>query len=242
MVRSPERAGCPGPVSRAPQKEAPVRSTIRRITTTTTLALGIIAAALPATAVAADVVGPDLVPCIGDQDVTVVVDFTDLGGQVESGCATAGATGTEALVEAGFTDTRDGAGMICALNALPDPCPAEFTGSYWSYWFAGDTGWESYLEGSDTAVTTAGGIEGWRYSDGTAGPQVSPVAGEAAAEGTADETITATPVSAPVQDGLSTAAIAGIILAVLLAGAAAVIGLRRRHDTLGGTDHTDHQD
>ena len=229
---------------------------LRRIAATTTLALGVVAAGLPATAVATDVVGPELEVCADDQ-VTVVVDFTDLGGQVESGCATPGTTGSAALLEAGFTDTRDDFTMICAINAQPDPCPAEFTGSYWSYWYAADGAWQSYLEGSDTAVTAAAGIEGWRYSDGSAGPQVAlpgatgdePVAEEPTEEATpdeteeatAEETVEATPISAPVEDegGLSTAAVAGIALAVLLAGAAAVIGLRRRHDTLAGPDAQD---
>uniref|UniRef100_UPI0035683872 hypothetical protein n=1 Tax=Actinotalea sp. TaxID=1872145 RepID=UPI0035683872 len=40
--------------------------------------------------------------CTDADGVTVVVDFTDLGGEVEIGCATAPATGTEALQEAGF--------------------------------------------------------------------------------------------------------------------------------------------
>ena len=229
---------------------------LRRVAASTTFALGLLAAALPATAVATDVVGPELEICADDQ-VTVVVDFTDLGGQVESGCATPGATGSEALVEAGFTDTRDDFTMICAINAQPDPCPAEFTGVYWSYWYAADGVWQSYLEGSDTVVTTAAGIEGWRYFDGSAGPQVTlpaatgdgPAAeetvegpgAEETTEATADETVEATPISAPLEDdaGLSTAAVAGIVLAVLLAGAAAVIGLRRRHATLAGPDAED---
>lgn len=219
---------------------------LRRIAAATTLALGAVAAALPATALATDVVGPQVEACADDQ-VTVVVDFTDLGGEIASGCATPGTTGSEALVEAGFTDTRDEFTMICAIDAQPDPCPAEFTGSFWSYWYAADGHWQAYLEGSDTAVTTAGGIEGWRYSDGSAGPQVAlPAAGEAptAEESAAAEEVVATPISAPVADGdgLSTAAIAGIGLAVLLAGAAAVIGLRRRHDTLAGTTPEDPED
>lgn len=217
---------------------------LRRIAASSTLALGALAAALPATAVATDVVGPELEICTDDQ-VTVVVDFTDLGGQVESGCATPGTTGSEALVEAGFADTRDDFTMICAINAQPDPCPAEFTGVFWSYWYAADGAWQSYLEGSDTVVTTAAGIEGWRYFDGSAGPQVTlPAEGtgaEETTEATAEETVEATPISAPLEDeaGLSTAAVAGIVLAVLLAGAAAVIGLRRRHETLAGPDAED---
>ncbi|WP_372593860.1 hypothetical protein [Actinotalea sp.] len=79
--------------------------------------------------------------------------------------------GREALQQAGFVDTRDDSGLICAIDSQPDPCPAEFTGSYWSYWHAEQGGeWETYMEGSDTAVPAAGSVEGWRYFDGSAGP------------------------------------------------------------------------
>lgn len=105
--------------------------------------------------------------------VTVVVDFTDLGGEVEVGCAIGAGTGTEALQQAGFTDTRDGAGMICAINAQPDPCPAEFTGSFWSYWHGAET-WVSSMEGSDTTTADSAVVEGWRYHDGSEGPTITP--------------------------------------------------------------------
>jgi len=157
------------------------------------LALLIAAAALlPASAQAA--AAPDGA-CTDPTGVTVVVDLTDLGGEVEVGCADAPATGTAALNDAGFVDTRDAAGLICAIDALPDPCPATFEGSYWSYWYAAPGGeWQSYLEGSDTAVPAAGAVEGWRYLDGSAGPGIVPPgvpaadAGEAIGEATTEET------------------------------------------------------
>lgn len=114
-------------------------------------------------------------PCTDPSGVTVVVDLTDLGGEVETGCATDPATGTEALQQAGFTDTRDASGLICAIESMPDPCPAEFEGVYWSYWFAEPGGqWQTYMEGPDTAAPAPGSVEGWRYSDGSAGPTVQP--------------------------------------------------------------------
>lgn len=232
-------------------------------------ALALTALAVP-TAAVAEPVEIDFCP---DDAVTVVVDFVDLGGEVEVGCATPGVTGSEALLEAGFIDTRDTFTMICAIDGLPDPCPEEFTGEFWSYWYAEDGAWQMYLEGSDTAVTVAGGVEGWRYSDGSEGPQVAlPGAAEEPAEPTeepaeetseepAEETTPETPaeetteeevvpteeetpeaeilpISAEEPTGLSTAAIAGIALAVVLAGAAVVIGLRRRQATLSGEDTT----
>jgi hypothetical protein len=140
--------------------------------------------ALPATAApatAAAVVGAaDAAPlegaCTDADGVTVVVDATALGGTLEAGCAPeGGVTGTEALLAAGFTETRDPAGFVCAVDGLPDPCPTEFTGEYWSYWYAepGADAWTVYGEGSDTAVTVPGAVEGWRWGDGSAGPEVA---------------------------------------------------------------------
>lgn len=116
--------------------------------------------------------------CTAEEGVTVVVDFTDSGGQVEVACA-AGApeNGRDALESAGFTAEDSMPGMICAINSRPDPCPEEFDGNYWSYWLAGDDGeWESYMVGADEAEPAPGAIEGWRYFDGTQGPQVEPAA------------------------------------------------------------------
>lgn len=205
------------------------------------------AATVPTTAAASG-------PCTDGEGVTVVVDLTDLGGEVEVGCATDAGTGTEALQAAGFTDTRDASGMICAVDDLPDPCPTEFEGSFWSYWFAGDDGtWQTYMEGSDTAVPEAGGVEGWRYSDGSAGPTLSPTEALAlepaeaeqdatadateetaddAAAGDADEQTTVTQGS-PVETtgGVSPVLLAGAgVIAVLAAGA---VLLRRRSDQHG---------
>lgn len=140
------------------------------------IAFGVIALASVGTpAVAADAADPPGA-CADGQGVTVVVDFTELGGEVEVGCATDITTGTAALTSAGFVDTRDAAGMICAIDSLPEPCPATFTGSYWSYWNAEGGEWLAWMEGSDTAVPAAGGVEGWRYNDGSAGPGVDPAA------------------------------------------------------------------
>ncbi|WP_024288139.1 hypothetical protein [Cellulomonas sp. KRMCY2] len=179
--------------------------------------------------------------CTDPQGVTVVVDLTDLGGAVEVGCALDAATGTEALQAAGFTETRDAASMICAIDGAPDPCPETFEGSFWSYWFAAPDGqWESYLEGSDVAVPVAGHLEGWRYSDGTAGPTVEPAAviaaaGSAATAGSdeaaetdqAEDGSAATDAAEPADAGPSPAVLGGLGLLAVLAAAAVLVGRRR---------------
>lgn len=130
--------------------------------------------------------------CTDDTGVSVVVDATELEGDLTVGCAPDPATGTEALAQAGFAETRDPSGYICAVGGLPDPCPTEFTGSYWSYWTAAPGGeWTAYAEGSDTAVPAPGSVEGWRYGDGTQPPAVAPadvLPGSGAGDGAAEET------------------------------------------------------
>lgn len=161
--------------------------------------------------------------------VLVVVDSTELGGGIEAGCAEAGGTGTDALIAAGFSDTRDASGYVCAIDSLPEPCPTEFTGVYWSYWQGVDGQWRSYEVGSDDSNPEPGAVEGWRYGDGSSGPGTAPddarptTDAAAVTAGAGDETPT----------GLSPAVVAGIgLVAVLLATAALVA--RRRPGTRRG--------
>lgn len=113
-----------------------------------------------------------------DDGVTVVVDLTDLGGEVEVGCAEGEPeSGRDALESAGFETADSQPGMICAINSLPDPCPEEFDGNYWAYFTAEDGGeWTPSMEGADTAVPAPGAFEGWRYNDGSEAPDFEPVA------------------------------------------------------------------
>jgi hypothetical protein len=202
---------------------------------------------------AAAAVAPDLSGACTDPDgVTVVVDLTELGGGVEVGCAPTAATGAEALVAAGFTDTRDAAGLVCAIEAAPEPCPAEFTGTYWSYWSAlPDGDWTMYMEGPDTAVPAPGSLEGWRYGDGSAGPTVAvadvvAAAGEPA-EPTADpaQEVTADDEADPADselaatqseegDGPPAWLVVVVGLGALGAGAAVLVGLARRRRDISG--------
>lgn len=189
-------------------------------------------------------------PCTDPEGVTVVVDKTDLGGEVEMGCATDAATGTAALQSAGFTDTRDPSNLICAIDALPDPCPAEFTGSYWAYWTAAPGGeWEMATVGPDEAVPTPGDVEGWRYNDGSTGPSVAAPAapteeaadqaatsGEATDDGTTATSAEAEPTEPAEASGPSPAVVAGIGVVALLAVAALVVSRRRSAHGPAGQD------
>ncbi len=193
--------------------------------------------------------------CTGTDGVTVVVDFTDLGGDIEVGCAEGDpASGREALESAGFTPEDSQPGMICTIDDQPDPCPEEFTGSYWSYWYAEDDAWASYQVGADDADPAPGGVEGWRYFDGSAGPQVAPAEAAAAAPaepaeettGDADETATAdqdadkTSAAVPEEsDGSDPSGFiaAGVVALVLVAGIVLVV--RRRRESAHGGDSSE---
>jgi hypothetical protein len=169
-------------------------------------------------------------PCTTSDGVTVVVDLTDVGGRVEIGCAAAPATGTAALEAAGFTETRDASQMICAINGAPNPCPATFTGSYWSYWHAAPGGaWVAYQVGSDAAVPGPGQVEGWRYADGSAGPRVTPPTPAAKpAAPSASATLSGAGATAqPATNGPSDATLAGLGLLAVLAVLAVLVARRR---------------
>lgn len=175
-------------------------------------------------------------PCTGQEGVTVVVDFTDVGGDVVVGCSPADpANGREALEAAGFTITESQPGFFCAIDGRPDPCPETFDGSFWSYWHSTPDGeWTSYLVGADASDPVPGELEGWRYNDGSAGPGLAPAAvaepvPPAATDPAADDE--PAPATAPLNDALVFGG-AGIgalaILAVIL------ILLRSRRRRAGG--------
>jgi len=218
------------------------------------------AATLPASAAfasslpgAADVSGA----CADESGVTVVVDATELEGDLTVGCAPDPATGTEALAQAGFSETRDPSGYICAIGGLPDPCPTEFTGSYWSYWTAAPGGeWAAYAEGSDSAVPASGTVEGWRYGDGTEPPAVAPAdvlpgaavaeapaedASEDAAAGTAGDeaavtsTDDTTDATATDDDGDGSSLAVGAAVGIAIVGALVGLIVRLRRQARGAT-------
>ena len=84
--------------------------------------------------------------------MTVVVDFSGVGGGVDIRCApvSAGATGAQALSAAGFGiagTVHDGPGFVCRIDGGPasDPCvDTPSTSAYWSYHQAEAGGGWSY--------------------------------------------------------------------------------------------------
>jgi hypothetical protein len=141
--------------------------------------------------------------CTATAGVTVIVDFTPLGGQVMRGCAPGTpATGLAALQQAGFTVTgtqRYGDAFVCRIDGLPtanqQACvntpPAN---AYWAYFHAlpGQAQWTYSTGGAASYQPSPGSIDGWAFGSGAA-PSVSP---SAAAPTTTPTTVTVTSTSA----------------------------------------------
>jgi len=168
-------------------------------------------------------------PCVDDGGVTVVVDFTDLGGDIVARCASVDPdTGRAALETAGFTATDSQPGMICAIDAAPDPCPATFEGSFWSYWHSPAEGdWIAYQVGADSSDPVAGEIEGWRYNDGSSGPGIAPAGVAEVAQPTAPTIVTAGDEPAPASTSVD-GALLWTALGLIAAMAALVVFFRAR--------------
>lgn len=132
---------------------------MRRVLAVLVLLAGSLAVALPASA--AD--------CAG---VKVVVDFTALGGGVQTGCAAGDpTTGLAALKDAGFTYSfvPRQPGFVCTINALPNPCTKPTTSAYWSYWHATPGGtWTYSTSGAGSYDPAPGTVEGWAFGAGVA--------------------------------------------------------------------------
>lgn len=176
--------------------------------------------------------------CDGAAGVTVVVDFTELGGTIETGCATGDpATGRAALLAAGFTAADSQPGLLCAINTKPDPCPATFQGSYWSYWHSAPNGqWTSYQVGADSSHPVPGELEGWRYNDGAVGPGIAPAAVASTSQPTPTATTTsvAPTFAAPSADAANNALVfttLGFAAAIVLVVILFLIRSRRRKAT-----------
>ena len=112
--------------------------------------------------------------------VWVVVDARAAGGTITTRCAPGDPTsGLEALTKAehDYTFVPRIPGMVCTIDARPDPCNNAPADAYWSYWYAeaGAT-WAYATTGAGTRDPAPGSVEGWRFGDGTAPPGVAPPA------------------------------------------------------------------
>jgi len=150
---------------------AQARRPLVALTTLSALAAGLVAtggaAAAPAYAAA----------CGGQKGVTVVVDFTKLGGKVKTACdADSPATGLAALTGAGFTYTfvPRQPGFVCTIDKKPNPCNGAPTKAYWSYWHAKPDGkWVYSSTGAGSYDPAPGTVQGWAFG-ASKPPRISP--------------------------------------------------------------------
>jgi hypothetical protein len=134
----------------------------------------------------APVAGPaDAAVCSSDTGVTVVVDFHELGGGVQSTCDPdgAGKTATALFPDNGFPldYVQRTPGFVCRVSGKPadDPCvntpPAD---AYWGlFWSNGTNGqWSYATAGAGGQKIPAGGSVAfsWQGSDSRAEPGVAP--------------------------------------------------------------------
>jgi hypothetical protein len=162
VIRCPRPAGGPIP-ERGAGHASPSRC--RALLAATLVAVSSVLATAPM-ATASDT-------CDG---IWVVVDFGSLGG-VETRCAPGSPqTGLEALQRAGFTYSfvKDQPGMVCTIDAKPDPCNGAPSHAYWSYWHAPQGGdWSYSTSGAARRTPPAGSVEGWAFGAGDA-PRTAP--------------------------------------------------------------------
>ena len=107
-------------------------------------------------------------PCVGDEGVTVVVEFAEFGGDLEVGCALGDQlNGYEALTNAGFVHSDGGEpGVLCKIDGLPATTPGGCFGpGYWSYWKNTPAGAWAFSEvGASDGPLIAGSYEGWSWA------------------------------------------------------------------------------
>jgi hypothetical protein len=124
--------------------------------------------------------------CTDSAGVTVVVDYTDLGGGIVIRCAAWPiGTGYEALNKAGFSVTQPShsPGFVCRIDGQPsaatEPCVnTPPTSAYWGYWYAPNHGsWTYSTTGAWGRQPIKGGYEGWAFEKGRSkavAPRVAP--------------------------------------------------------------------
>jgi hypothetical protein len=106
--------------------------------------------------------------CTNNNDITLVVDFQDLGGGVNVRCAPQPVDSGRAAFSRTNTAMDDYQGFVCRIAGLPEegPCnrypPAS---AYWVYWVAARGGsWCTSNTGMDSRTPPPGTIEGWSFA------------------------------------------------------------------------------
>jgi hypothetical protein len=133
--------------------------------------------------------------------VWVVVDLSAFGGGVTTRCAPGEpGNGLDALERAGFTATfvPGQAGMVCTIDANPDPCNGAPADAYWSYWHAPQGGsWTYSSSGAGFRQPPPGTVDGWAFGDGSSPPGTPPPEDPPPPSPSPSPTATSSPTPAP---------------------------------------------
>lgn len=137
--------------------------------------------------------------------VWVVVDARALGGELTTRCAEGDPTsGLEALQLAGHTYgfVPRQPGLVCTIDARPDPCNGAPSDAYWGYYHATAGGdWTYATRGAGNRDPEPGSVEGWAFGDdaepGRRPPSNAP---EPAPSPTPEPRPAATPSSSPTRE------------------------------------------
>jgi hypothetical protein len=175
--------------------------------------------------------------CSGDTGVSVVVDYGDLGGDVEQACVQdgAGKMAADVFEEAGHELTPVGAfpGAACKVDDLPDDVacakmpPAN---AYWGLYVGTKGKWGYAPKGADELKMADGDFVAfaWQSTKTSTPPSVAPVAASPSA--TSDQAASSAPeqTAADEEDdgGVAWWIPVGVVVLLLVAGAA--VAVRRR--------------
>jgi hypothetical protein len=107
--------------------------------------------------------------------VALVVDFSPLGGNVDSGCThvPSGSTGYDVLHAGGHTFEVCSNGIIGTIDNQPqNGCAIKDNTHYWGYWHRkpGSSTWSFSNYGAAVYHPGEGSTEGWVWEDGTTKP------------------------------------------------------------------------
>lgn len=162
------------------RRTTPTRRTLTR--RTLAAAAASLAVAVPVLAAAPAAADPTEGSCAPGQGVTLVVDGTSVGGDVQTRCAPGDpVNGIQALRAAGFdvvSSPSDFGEYVCVIDAVGTACDAPFEGSYWAFYTADpDAAWQVSGVGASGVDPDPGDVHGWRWGAGEEPSTPAPAAG-----------------------------------------------------------------
>ena len=145
----------------------------------------LLSSASPAPATTASTTEPSTEPAAcGADEVSVVVDFNEIGGETRVVCAPGGGTAAQLFEQSGFPlGTANAPGMqgfVCTVSGLPENGPCGQGTAYWSLWWSEGAGesedWAYASLGVTQLEVEPGGYLGFAWHEGSGKVQPPDVA------------------------------------------------------------------